>query len=187
MQRIAPVHPGHLGHLADPGGCRHAFDPVTYRDLVRPCLPEVVAVARRVLGSHDLAWDAVQDALVALWLEPALPDDLRAWLVRTVLNRALTAARGERRRRLREDCFCGNRPELAPDADPSLAAEAEEHELRLAQALALLPREQREVFELRQRRGMEYDAIARELRVPIGTVRSRLARARAELVHRVNA
>ena len=173
--------------LPSVGGCRHAFDPDTYRVLVRPLLPEVVAVARRVLPSGDLAWDAVQDALVALWTEPALPDDLRAWLVRTVLNRALTAARGERRRRVREDCACGERPELQPDADPALVAEAEEHALRLAQALALLPREQREVFELRQQRGLDYRDIARELALPIGTVRSRLARARAELVQRVGA
>jgi RNA polymerase sigma-70 factor (ECF subfamily) len=176
MQRIEP----------DPrGACRHAFDPVSYTHLVRPCLPEILAVARRVLRSHDLAMDAVQDALVALWLEPVLPPDLRGWLCRTVLHRALHAARGVRRRRRREDCACGNRPEVSPEEDPALLAEADEHELRLAQALALLPREQREVFDLRQHEGLEYGAIARELALPIGTVRSRLARARAELAQRL--
>lgn len=176
-------------HSSDPAGgaCRHAFDHERYVALVRPCLPEALAIARRILGSHDLAHDAVQDALVALWRQPELPDDLAAWLARTTLHRALAAARGERRRRRREECACGERPELVPEHDPALAAETDEEELRLAQALALLPREQREVFELRQREGLEYDAIARALSVPIGTVRSRLARARAELVQRVGA
>jgi RNA polymerase sigma-70 factor (ECF subfamily) len=55
-------------------------------------------------------------------------------------------------------------------------------ELRdLEQAIALLPREQREVILLAGREGKRYDEIAATLGVPVGTVRSRLSRARARL------
>jgi RNA polymerase sigma-70 factor (ECF subfamily) len=178
---IGPAPP----RVAPIPSCRHAFDRAAYGRDVRPCLPDVLAVARRVLGSDDLAWDAVQEALIALWREPELPADLRGWLVRAALNRSLHASRSERRRRRHEACACGERPELQPELDPALAAEAAERERRLDLALGTLPCEQREVFLLRERESLDYAAIARRLAVPVGTVRSRLARARRGIAHRL--
>jgi RNA polymerase sigma-70 factor (ECF subfamily) len=179
--------PGRRGAARPAPGCRHAFDRAAYEERVRPHLPDVLALARRVLASDDLAWDAVQEALIALWHEPELPADLRGWLVRAALNRSLHASRSERRRRRHEACACGERPELHAELDPSLAAEAAERERLLDRALGALPCEQREVFVLRERESLDYEAIARRLAVPIGTVRSRLARARREIAHRLGA
>ncbi|MHC5540577.1 hypothetical protein ACYOEI_20340, partial [Singulisphaera rosea] len=47
---------------------------------VQPLLRPMVAVARKILGSDDLAWDAVQEALLSLWLEAEPPAKLRPWL-----------------------------------------------------------------------------------------------------------
>jgi RNA polymerase sigma-70 factor (ECF subfamily) len=174
----APLH-------AEPASCRHAFDRTSYELFIRPSLPDVLAVARRVLGSDDLAWDAVQEALIALWHEPLLPADLRGWLVRAALHRSLHASRTERRRRRHEACACGERPELRPELDPALAAETAERQRRLERALGTLPCEQREVFLLRERESLDYAAIARRLALPIGTVRSRLARARRGIADRL--
>lgn len=163
------------------GDCRHAFDPESFELFIRPHVPRVLAAARRICADQDLARDALQEALIELWHRPELPTDVRAWLVRTVVHRALCAARGERRRRRRERCVCGVRPELTFQVDPAQLALESEQERLLDDALETLPREQREVYLLREREGLDYEQIASTLDLPLGTVRSRLSRARSRL------
>lgn len=74
-------------------------------------------------------------------------------------------------------------PDAAPDAHARAVTE-EETELLLAE-LALLDEEHREVLVLREFQDLPYDEIARVLDVPVGTVRSRLHRARGELRERL--
>lgn len=139
------------------------------------------AVARSVLRSDDLAWDAVQEALVSLWTEPTTPRDLRGWLVRTVLHRSLHQARTLARRRRHEDLAARDR---ARDAEvPDLAERLDGADIlaQIEAAVAALPHTFGEAFRLRELIGLEYDAIAERTRVPIGTVRSRIHRAKAQL------
>lgn len=161
--------------------CRHAFDEATFERLLRPHLARALAAARRVCRDQDIARDAVQEALIDLWQAPSLPADPRGWLVRAAVHRALCAARGERRRARRERCACGRRPELSAELDPARLARESEDARVLERALESLPSEQRAVFLLRVRDGLEYAAIADALELPVGTVRSRLSRARREL------
>ncbi|MCC7011175.1 MAG: sigma-70 family RNA polymerase sigma factor [Planctomycetes bacterium] len=143
-------------------------------------VPRLLRVARSILGSEDLAWDAVQDALMCLWHEREEPRDLRGWLVRTTVHRSLHHARSLARRRRHEDL-------AARDAASSEGAgafeESEQRELARELALAIrgLPAAFRATFRLREIEGLEYDEIARRLRVPVGTVRSRLNRAKRML------
>ena len=142
--------------------------------------------ARALLGCDHLAADAVQEALVALWHQPSAPPDRRGWLVRAVVHRARHLRRTLSRRR-RHECAAGDHCELHSGCDNPLH-QAHAHELgeRLDAAVATLPREQRAPFELYVATGLDYRGIASELGLPIGTVRSRLHRARAalqELLH----
>src|SRR5262245_29319224 len=85
-------------------------------------LPRLLAVARRILGSDDLAWDAIQEALMCLWHEREEPRDLRGWLVRTVVHRSLHQVRSlERRRRHELSAWRDRSPR--DDADPAQLAE----------------------------------------------------------------
>jgi RNA polymerase sigma-70 factor (ECF subfamily) len=165
--------------------CRHSFNSVVYELRIRPCLSDALAVSRRILGSEDLAWDAVQEALIVLWDRPELPPDIGPWLVRTAYHRSLHLSRGERRRRRHERCLCDGRPELRPDLDPALLEEARERDHEVERALAELSPEQAEVFTLREREDLDYAAIAERVGVPVGTVRSRLSRARQSLSERL--
>jgi len=155
--------------------------PSDFATLVRPHLPALHASARGIVHSDDLAWDAVQETLVCLWREPAAPYDLRGWLVRTVVHKSLHVARA-RRRRHRHERAAGIDPDApCPLCDPSARVEQAEALLELDAALAALAPGLRSVFLLRQREGLEYAEIAARLALPLGTVRSRLRRARTQL------
>ena len=139
-------------------------------------------IARRVLGCDHLAADAVQEALVVLWQLPEPPPHLQGWLVRTVIHRCRHVLRTLRRRRHHEHHAASAHRELHAGCDNPLHA-AYAHELgeRLAAAVAALPAEQRTTFELHEQGELDYAGIARVLDLPIGTVRSRLHRARLAL------
>lgn len=143
-------------------------------------VPRLLRVARSILGSEDLAWDAVQDALMCLWHEREEPRDLRGWLVRTTVHRSLHHARSLARRRRHEDLVARD---AASSECPESLEEAEQRELARELALAIcgLPAAFRATFRLREIEGLEYDEVARRLRVPVGTVRSRLNRAKRML------
>ncbi|MDI7274858.1 MAG: sigma-70 family RNA polymerase sigma factor [Anaerolineae bacterium] len=145
-------------------------------------------VAYRVLGQPDAAADATQDAFLAAYR--ALPafrgGCFKVWLLRIVTNSCYDQLRLRKRR-----------PQTSLDdmvEDPDYAAALadrgegpEEVILReeLAQALqagiAKLPADQRVVLVLSDVQGLSYDEIAEATGVTLGTVKSRLSRARARL------
>jgi len=150
-----------------------------------PHLDRARAAARAVLGCDHLAEDAVQEALLALFHHRDVPPDLRGWFVRTVVHRARHLRRTLQRRRRHED-GAAQRCDHHPDCDnPLHHACAHELAARVADVVADLPAPQREVYELHERSGLDYEGLAARLAWPIGTVRSRLHRARATVAERV--
>lgn len=144
----------------------------------------VQRLCRRLLGRPADAEDAAQDVFLKL-LERAGAFDGRArfstWLHRLTVNTCLHRLERERLRLVR--------PLPEPDQAPADAGAAPEESLartetRLAleRLLARLSGEHRAVLVLRELEGLSYREIAAALEVPEGTVMSRLARARAELV-----
>ncbi|MBL8752530.1 MAG: sigma-70 family RNA polymerase sigma factor [Planctomycetes bacterium] len=147
-----------------------------------PHVDHAHGVARRLLGCDHLAHDAVQEALVALWREAIPPVDLRGWLVRAVVFRARHLRRTLLRRQKHEHGAASHCELHAGCDNPLHHAYAHELGTRLDGALDALPPEQRTAFELYVDTGLDYRGIAQRLSLPIGTVRSRLYRARQALL-----
>jgi RNA polymerase sigma-70 factor (ECF subfamily) len=154
---------------------------------VAPHLARLRAVAERILGCQDDAHDAVQEVLVTLWRTPEMPQNLRAWLTRTVIHRALHARRTSERRRKWEELAGIEALRGCLLCDPEQEAEGRELRARLDAALRALSEEHLRVIELRALEGLDYEDIATRLGVPVGTVRSRLNRARFALRDRLEA
>lgn len=152
------------------------FPVVAQQDLRR-----LVAIAKRLLGCDHLAHDAVQEAMLALSQQTELPVKPLGWLTRAVIHRSRHLRRSVRRRRHHEhqasvDC------DLHGDCDnPLHVAIAHEVGGMLTAVRDSLSPEQRAAVELCEDAGQDYQAVADTLGVPIGTVRSRLSRARAAL------
>ena len=151
-----------------------------FEEQIGPHIPVVRATARRILGNGDDAADAVQEALIALWQFGSVPEHLRPWLIRTVIHRSLHSRRSRLRRARWEDLGGGTVMSCA-FCDPERDLEIRDLLDVLDKALASLSAEQRRVIELRDLDGLEYQEIAERLDVPVGTVRSRLNRARARV------
>lgn len=157
-------------------GDRRALETLLERHFDR-----VHAVCRRVAGNRDDAQDATQEALVAVARRIGTYDGRAAfttWLHRVAVNAALD----ELRRR-------GRRPvpaEELPEAPGRSFESAVDARLDVDAALAGVPEDFRVAVVLRDLADLEYEEIARILDVPIGTVRSRIARGRAALAERVN-
>ncbi|MBY0275836.1 sigma-70 family RNA polymerase sigma factor [Candidatus Binatia bacterium] len=147
-----------------------------------PHLAVLHRVAERILGCRDLARDAVQEALVTYWREQPAHGHERAWLIRTVIHRSLHERRAQaRRRRWESDAVRDAASDCPLCSPPDHELERRELAASLDAALRALPEEHRTVFLLRELHGLEYDAIALRLSIPVGTVRSRLSRARCAL------
>jgi RNA polymerase sigma-70 factor, ECF subfamily len=148
--------------------------------LLRRHLDLIHAVCSRLAGNPADAADATQEALIAIvrglprFDQRAAP---RTWMYRVATNACLDELRRRGRRpRLGLDDAMAERPDPAPPLDRSVT-----DRLTLDDALARLPEEFRVAVVLRDVQGMDYAQIAEVLQIPIGTVRSRIARGRKAL------
>ena len=139
-------------------------------------------VAYRLTGNRDDAQDLVQDVLVRVQrgLATYEPGSLRGWLSRITTNAFLD---GVRRKKRRPADPLPDNPDLvlpsAPSADQSLAASALPDHIQ--DAVRRLPEDYRAAVVLSDVVGLPYQEIADGLGVPVGTVRSRIHRGRAQL------
>jgi RNA polymerase sigma-70 factor (ECF subfamily) len=141
---------------------------------IEPLIPALRRFARALSRDSDTADDLVQDTLVrALRAEHLFHGgDLRTWTFTILLNLDRNRRRGLSRR-----------PVLAviEEVDPPGAPASDGTARDIERGLALLPAEQREVLLLVALEGMSYREAADVQGVPIGTVMSRLSRARNTL------
>jgi RNA polymerase sigma-70 factor, ECF subfamily len=137
------------------------------------------------VGHNEDARDIVQETFVQAFLKLesfGRRSAFYTWLYRIAFN---TAASYRRRRRPMAsiDCMKENARVESPDDqnDPQEAAEQKERCRLVREAIARLDEEYRSVVLLREMEGCNYETIAEVLDLPIGTVRSRLHRARLQL------
>ena len=135
--------------------------------------------AWRLLGDEDAAWDALQEAWIAISRDLRRLEDVAAfpaWAYRITSNKCRDRIRRERRRRQAVDDYA----EHVRQADND-ASHVDDRCADLSEALTRLPGRDRAILSLRYEEGFDTAAIAEILRVPEGTVKSRLYYARKRL------
>jgi RNA polymerase sigma-70 factor, ECF subfamily len=147
--------------------------------------------ALRILGDDDLAADATQDAFLSAFqhLNSYRGGSFKAWLMRTVTNVCYDELRRKKRRPttpLEPDSDDGDEmdsPRRLADSNltPEGQAEADELEHAIQHCLDALPVEFRAVVVLADLQGLDYTEVAAATHAPLGTIKSRLARARTRL------
>jgi RNA polymerase sigma-70 factor (ECF subfamily) len=166
---------------------RHRFE-----EQALPHLDAAYNLARWLSRSAADADDIVQDAMLRAFraFDSLRGDDVKPWLLAIVRNCCLTARRARQQRGHLQFPGDGEPDEVAGSSSPvdddgSEAATIRAEEARnLDNVIATLPTEFREVLVLRETHDLSYSEIATVTAVPIGTVMSRLARARAALKRR---
>ena len=132
--------------------------------------------ARRLTGREDAAWEVLQDAWLGIIRGLRRLDDaarFRPWAYRIVTNKAADWIKKHRRRREKRQEL----PEAIPAVETDASADAEEMQV----ALSKLPIPQAVVLSLHYLENFSVAEIAITLKVPEGTVKSRLHNARGEL------
>jgi RNA polymerase sigma-70 factor (ECF subfamily) len=139
-------------------------------------IPRLRRYARALVSDRASADDLVQDTLERAWAKLHLyrrGTDLRAWLFTVMHNVHVNKIRASRPTDMLED----EMPELAQRASQGDGLMVRD----LDRMIALLPAEQRSVLFLVTLEDMSYEEVAQALAIPIGTVMSRLSRAREKL------
>ena len=155
--------------------------------LVLPHLDAAYRFARWLSRSPSDADDVVQEAVLRAFrgFDALRGSDVKAWLLTIVRNCHLTAVRQQQRRAFvplpeEHDADDGHAL-IATTPDPESTSMRRDEQRTLDRLMSELPEEHREVLVLREIEEMDYREIAAVTNVPIGTVMSRLARARTAL------
>jgi RNA polymerase sigma factor (sigma-70 family) len=163
---------------------RSAAQSKRFDALVRPHTLALYQLAYRLLRNRADAEDLVQDVLLKLYPrtgEMAKLRDLRPWLLRVVYNQFVDTLR--KRRRSSATVSDGDGPDLAdPAPGPEQQVSAAQGADRVRDALGQLNENQRLLVGLHLVDGYTLDEVAQLLDVPIGTLKSRLHRTRAQLM-----
>lgn len=145
--------------------------------------PVFALVSRILCGRPQVAVeDVAQEAFVRVLrgiarFDPDGPAQLSSWILTVATRACLNSLRG---RRLHEPlALHADRPDTG--ASPEEATLDREREARINQAMAALPADMRAVLVLRAYHDLDYPEIAAALEIEVGTVKSRLSRARAAL------
>ena len=163
-----------------------------YAELVRRTRRSGYRLARRITRNHEDADDVLQESYVKAFraLDRFAADrPFGPWFLTIVARTALTWLRAGKRRAaesLDEPGRDGSAPLADRIADPDDEAAALERRIQVERAYARLSDDHRVVLALRVDADLSYAAIAEVLEVPVGTVMSRLARAREALIEVLN-
>lgn len=163
-----------------------------FADLIAPYQDRLYNTLYRMVGNTEDASELFQEAMIRVFrgLRSYQGDSsFYTWLYRIALNVAFTHRRRRKLRTVSVEVLAeGGSLDFADD-DPSLrpgrTLELEETRGLIELALADVPEVYRAVLVLKDIEGLKYEEIAEILDVPIGTVRSRLHRARCEMKNRL--
>ena len=156
------------------------------RDLFEENARRIYALARRMIGDHEEALDVTQETFLRAvrhrrQLKPGL--NISGWLIRVARNLCIDRLRARRKQRAASLDAVGA-GQIADDSagqEPAARFIAAERQEQLEAALERLAPEHREILILRDIMDLSYQQVAETLDVPLGTVMSRLHRARAML------
>lgn len=157
-------------------------DADAFEQLVEAYRNQVFRLALRMCGNEADADEVAQEAFLSAW--KGLPNfrgesRFSTWLYQLTTHAAIDLLRREKRQAAAEDID----GITAADDGPSLQQQAERAETRreVRAALMQLPEEYRQVLLLRFMQELSYEEIGQALKLPAGTVKSRLNRAKAQL------
>ncbi len=168
---------------------------VQFDALVRPHIQDLYRTAYKMAGSRTDAEDIVQDVLTRLYTrtpEMALVADLRPWLMRVLYNRFIDHCRKQRRDPLNGGFADGSLSTdrldqlAASGPEPEQAAQNARQSREILAALDGLDTEKRALIALHLMEGYTLDELTSVFDVPVGTIKSRLHRAKAELKKRLS-
>ena len=165
-------------------------DQDAFEQLVLDNQNKVYSLALRLVNDREEAADLAQEALVKAWQGLASfqgESSFATWVYRLTTNVCIDHLRKKKRREGVEpsvsldDEESGWAEPADRESDPQLLLERSERGRALARALARLPDWQRRALALRELSGLSYQEIGDALEIDLGTVKSRIARARLNL------
>jgi len=152
----------------------------TFKREMLAVLPSLRAFAISLIGRHDQADDLVQDTIMKAWAKQEqfeMGTNMKAWLFTILRNEYFSQLRKRKRKREVEDVD----GELINQLPTPAGQEAHLDMADLRQAMLQLPDDQREAIILVGASGFSYQEVAEITQVAVGTVKSRVNRARVKL------
>jgi RNA polymerase sigma-70 factor (ECF subfamily) len=158
--------------------------------IVRQHWRKVFNVAYKFVGKHDEAEDLAQDIFLKVFKSLDTFDrraNFQTWLVSVSRNLCIDHYRSVRKERetINRDVDASELSPASPDESPFDAIEQRDRVTLLRQALAALPETLRTAVLMRDIQERSYQEIAEALRLPEGTVKSRINRGRTELARQI--
>ena len=165
-------------------------DQVAWERIVRLHWRRVFNVAYKFVGKHDEAEDLTQDIFLKIFKSLDTFDrraNFQTWLISVSRNLCIDHYRSVRKERqtIDRDVDANELSPAAAEPGPIAALEQRDRVTLLRDALTSLPESLRTAVIMRDIQELSYQEIAEQLRVPEGTVKSRINRGRAELARQV--
>jgi RNA polymerase sigma-70 factor (ECF subfamily) len=165
-------------------------DQVAWETIVRQYWRKVFNVAYKFVGKHDEAEDLAQDIFLKLFKSLDTFDrraNFQTWLISVSRNLCIDHYRSIRKERetIDRDVDAGELTPASGDTGPYAALEHADRRALLRRALDGLPPTLRSAVVLRDIQELSYQEIAVQLRLPEGTVKSRINRGRLELARQI--
>lgn len=165
-------------------------DQQAWEAIVRQHWRKVFNVAYKFVGKHDEAEDLTQDIFLKIFKALRTFDrraNFQTWIISISRNLCIDHYRSVRKERqtIARDVDAGELQPVSADRGPYAAAEHQDLRAMLRQALHTLPATLRTAVVLRDLQELSYQEIADHLRLPEGTVKSRINRGRLELARQL--
>lgn len=156
-----------------------------FTELMNRNRARLYTIMLRASHSSDLAEEIVQDTFVQAFIKLHTfrsQSAFSTWIYRIAFNKHSTLKRRHRATRSLEGlCEGGGQDPVDPHISAENLCLRAEAKLQVTRALARLDAQTRRILILREMQGLSYDEISQVMRIKLGTVRSRLSRARARL------
>jgi RNA polymerase sigma-70 factor (ECF subfamily) len=167
-----------------------AGDQLAWEAIVRQYRRKVFNVAYKFVGKHDAAEVLTQDIFLKIFKSLDTFDrraNFQTWLISVSRNLCIDHYRSVRKERetIDRDVDTADLSAAAPGPTQIAALEQRDRVELLREALGSLPKTLRTAVLMRDLQELSYHEIARELRLPEGTVKSRINRGRSELARQI--